>query len=112
MHLHSLFSVAEMKTAKLDGPFDFTKGMPILRIDALKDARRIPIHDGRKFDPGVGTTLYDLASDPKQARPFRDAALETRFHAGIREALRLHHAPPEFYARYGIAEALEPAVEN
>ena len=64
MHLHTLFTVAEMKTAKLREPFDFTKGMPILQIDALMDARRIPIHDNKKFEPGVGTTLYDLQADP------------------------------------------------
>ena len=92
MHLHSMFSAAEMRTSKLVGPFDFTKGMQVLRIDALKDARRIPIHDNKKFDPGVGTTLYDLATDPKQIRPFRDAVLERRFHAGIDEQLR---APSE-----------------
>ena len=64
MHLHSLFIGAEMKTAQLAGPFDFTKDMPLLRIDALKDARRIPMHDDKQFDPGVGTTLYDLSPTP------------------------------------------------
>ena len=102
MHLHTLFSGAEMRTAKLAEPFDFTKQMPLLRIDALKDARRIPMQDGKKFDPGVGTTLYDLATDPKQMRPFRDAAIEQRFHAGIASVLRAHDAPPEFYRRYGV----------
>jgi hypothetical protein len=105
MHLHSLFSAAEMRTSQLVGPFDFTKGMQILKIDALKDARRIPIHDNKAFDPGVGTTLYDLATDPKQTRPFRDAALERRFHAGIADQLRLHQAPAELYARYGVQTA-------
>ena len=108
MHLHSLFSAAEMRTSKLVGPFDFTKGMQVLRIDALKDARRIPIHDNKKFDPGVGTTLYDLATDPKQVRPFRDAVLERRFHAGIDEQLRAHDAPQEMYARFGVRNE-EPA---
>ena len=102
MHLHTLFSVAEMKTTTLVPPFDFTKGMPVMRIDALKDARRIPQHDNKKFDPGVGTTLYDLAADPKQQRPFRDAAIERRFHAGIAHQLRSHDAPTELYGRYGI----------
>jgi hypothetical protein len=102
MHLSSLFSIAEMKTMAIAPPFDFTKGMPVLRIDALKDARRIPIHDGKKFDPGVGTTLYDLATDPRQARPFRDAEIERRFHAGIAKALKAHDAPPEIYTRYGV----------
>ena len=102
MHLHSLFSAAEMKTAELAPPFDFTKGMPILRIDALKDARRIPMHDNRKFDPGVGTTLYDLAADPRQTRPFRDAAIEQRMLEGISRELRVHDGPQELYRRYGV----------
>ena len=102
MHLSSLFSGAEMRTAKLADPFDFTKDMPILRIDALKDARRIPIHDNTKFDPGVGTTLYDLATDPGQQRPFRDAMIEKRFLRGIAEVLAAHDAPPEFFDRYGV----------
>ena len=55
MHLSSLFSAAEMKTAVMAEPFDFTKGMPVMRIDALKDARRIPIHDNKRFDPDFGS---------------------------------------------------------
>jgi hypothetical protein len=102
MHLHSLFSGSEMKTAKLAGPFDFTKDMPILRIDALMDARRIPIHDNKKFDPGVGTTLYDIVDDPKQLKPFRDPAIERRFRDGIARVLAEHDAPPEIHARYGV----------
>jgi hypothetical protein len=76
--------------------------MPVMRVDALKDARRIPIHDNNRFDPGIGTTLYDLATDPKQSKPFRDAALERRFHAGIARELRAHDAPIELYGRYAI----------
>jgi hypothetical protein len=102
MHLHSLFTAAEMKTSQLAGPFDFTKDMPLLRIDALKDARRIPIHDDKLFDPGVGTTLYDLEQDPKQTKPFRHSEIEERIIRGIAEVLSAHDTPPEFYARYGI----------
>src|SRR5205814_9880737 len=102
MHLSSLFSESEMKTAVMAKPFDFTKGMPVMRIDALKDARRIPIHDGKKFDPDFGTTLYDLATDPRQVKPFRDVALEKRFHEGIAHQLRMHDSPPEIYSRYAI----------
>ena len=38
----------------------------------------------------------------QQMRPFRDAAIEQRFHAGIASVLRAHDAPPEFYRRYGV----------
>jgi hypothetical protein len=102
MHLNSLFSASEIKTAVMHPGFDFTKGMPVMRVDALKDARRIPQHDDKKFDPDFGTTLYDLATDPKQLKPFRDAALERRFHLGIAQELRAHDAPTEVYGRYAI----------
>jgi arylsulfatase A-like enzyme len=110
MHLHTLFSAAEMKSSKLAGPFDFTKEMPILKIDALKDARRIPLHDDKYFDPGVGTTLYDLARDPKQFVPFRDAAIERRMLAGIVDVLAAHDAPGEIYTRYGLATVAAKAI--
>ena len=111
MHLHTLFTTAEMKTAKLRPPFDFTKEMPVMQIDALMDARRIPIHDNRKFEPGVGTTLFDLQADPKQERPFRDAAIERRFHAGMARVMRAHDTPAEIYGRYGIDPALADSQE-
>jgi len=109
MHLSTMFSGAEMRTAKLAPPFDFTKDMPILRIDALKDARRIPIHDNKKFDPGVGTTLYDLATDPLQQRPFRDPVIERRILESIANVLAAHDAPAEFYSRYGIRRLADAA---
>jgi len=109
MHLHTLFSAAEMRTARLADPFDFTKEMPILRIDALKDARRIPMHDNKKFDPHVGTTLYDLATDPAQTRPFRDPAIERRFLRGIADVLSAHDTPLEFYDRYGVRRLADAA---
>ena len=109
MHLSTLFSGAEMRTAKLVPPFAFTKDMPVLRIDALKDARRIPIHDDKRFEPGVGTTLYDLAADPAQQRPFRDPLIERRFINGIAGVLAAHDAPPEFYGRYGVKRHADAA---
>jgi arylsulfatase A-like enzyme len=111
MHLHSLFTAAEMKTSELAAPFDFTKEMPLLKIDALKDARRIPMHDNKLFDPGIGTTLYDLERDPKQTKPFRDPDEENRIMQGIAKILSAHDTPPEFYARYGLTNlGEEPGI--
>lgn len=101
-HLACFFSEAEMKTARLAEPFDFTREMPLLRIDALKDARRIPMNDNKVFAPDHGTTLYDLDTDPMQQMPFRNAAIEQRFKEGIVGVLERHHAPAEIYARYGL----------
>jgi arylsulfatase A-like enzyme len=110
MHLNSMFSTPEMETARLVGPFDFTKRMPLLKVDALMDARRIPIHDGRWFED-VGTRLFDLATDPQQVTPFRDSAIEARLMDGIAAVLRGHDAPVEIFGRYGLHHAeLLPAA--
>ena len=103
MHLNVMFSAAELETAKLTGPFNFSKKMPLLKVDALKDARRIPVHDGRWFDD-IGTRLFDLQEDPQQLRPFRDAAIEARLKAGIARILEQHDAPSEIFDRYGVGE--------
>ncbi len=100
MHMTSLFTAAEMRTSQLAGPFDFTKDMPVLRIDALKDARRIPNNDRVGWMPDHGTILYDLARDPGQHEPFRDAAIEARLADGIRAVLAAHDAPEEIYGRF------------
>ncbi len=100
MHMTSLFTPAEMRTSQLAGPFDFTKDMPLLKIDALKDARRIPSNDRVGWAPDHGTTLYDLERDPGQLHPFRDAAMEARFGVGIRAVLAAHDAPEEIYGRF------------
>lgn len=64
------------------------------------------MHDGKLLEPGVGTTLLAVLSDPKQLRPFRDEAIERRILAGITAEMRGHDAPAELFERYGIEVAL------
>ena len=103
MHLSSLFSGAEMKTAKLAPPFDFTKGMPVLRIDALKDARRIPIARRQALRSRRRHDALRPRDRPEQKRPFRDAAIERRFHAGIAACCARTTRRPSSTTRYGVA---------
>ncbi|MCO4319151.1 sulfatase [Phyllobacterium sp. 21LDTY02-6] len=104
MHMTSMFTAAEMKTSELRSAFDFTKQMPVLRIDALRDARRIPNNDRVGWAPDVGTTLYDLQADAAQSRPFRDVGIENRIRERINLALRQHDTPDEYYRRYRLAK--------
>lgn len=80
--------------------FDFTQGMPVLKIPAVKGAKRLPMQGGG-FDD-TETVLYDLTADPGQRAPFRDAVIEARFCAAMSQALRAHDAPPELYARFDL----------
>lgn len=108
-HLRSLFTTEEMQTARLREPFDFTKRMPVLQIDALMNAARIPYHDGERFQD-LGTRLFDIEADPKQEKPFRDPAIEHRMLDSIRTALKEHDCPVELYDRYGLRQDSEIAI--
>ena len=110
MHLHTLFSAEEIRSAALAAPFNFTKGMPVMRIDALRDARRIPIHDGVGFED-VGTKLFDLVADPAQKRPLDDAATTARMRTIVANIFAAHDAPQEMYERMDLispADAAQP----
>lgn len=104
MHLKTLFTAAEMQTARMAGPFDFTKEMPVMQIDALKDARRIPTDDNDTFGD-LGTRLFDLDADPNQERPLRDEDVEMRLLAAVVAIFEAHDAPAEIYSRYGLGGA-------
>ena len=103
-HMTSMFSAAEMRSAEMVGPFRFTKEMPVMKIDARADARRIPNHDNANFQD-LGTRLYDVASDPKQSAPFRDAATELRLQKYLIQCLVKHDCPSEVYDRLGIVSS-------
>jgi arylsulfatase A-like enzyme len=98
-HMTTPFAIKELRTARLVPPFDFTKGVPLLGIDALKDAPRVPNNDGIAFDD-LGTRLYDVAADPRQQCPVKNpAVLETLYREMIDE-LRAHDTPAEVYRWY------------
>ena len=100
-HMRTHFSSDEMRTAEMVAPFGFTKDMPLMKIDALADAQRIPVHDEAVFQD-LGTRLYDLESDPAQSSPFRDAAIEERLQGELVQILAAHECPPELYRRLGL----------
>jgi hypothetical protein len=104
MHIRSRMSIDELRSAELVQGFDFTKGAPLLRIDARKDARRIPIVDGNMFE-NLGTRLYDVLADPNQEKAYRDRTVEVRLREGIAVALREHDCPEEVYERLGLSDA-------
>ena len=104
-HIRSRFSPEELRTAALAEPFDFTKGAPVLRYEALPDAQRAPVQDGTGF-ADVGTVLFDLRQDPRQETPMRNDGVEARLKAGIRAEAEAHDAPDEFLARFGLQPTL------
>jgi len=93
MHMNSLFSVDEIRSAELAQPFQFTKGCPTLRMKG--QAWKNP-HD-------FGTMLFDLKNDPAQDQPIEDAEAEERMIRHMIRLMRMNDAPPEQFERMGVA---------
>ena len=103
-HMRDNFELREIATATLYPGSEFTKGVPVLKIDALPDAKRVPLHDGQSFQD-ARFALFDLKTDPGQERPIRDAEVEARLYGGLRDLLATLDVPASNLRWYG----LEPA---
>ena len=84
------FSVEELKTAQMHPGFGFTKGCPVMRIDAGK----------RNFK--FGDLLYDLEKDPQQLQPIEDEAVKARLTALLIKLMKENEAPAEQFVRLGL----------
>ncbi|NLD45318.1 MAG: sulfatase, partial [Chloroflexi bacterium] len=94
------FSPEELRDATLAPPLPFSKGAPLLRIPA-----RAPTN--KDIAPALlDTLLFDLESDPAQEHPLEDAdgAVEARMVEHLVRLMRENDAPPEQYARLGLAK--------
>lgn len=100
-HLQGFFSVEELRTAEFHSPLDFTKGVPVIRMNALNDARRPPGADRRLFS-SFKTALYDNRCDPNQLHPIDDPATEARLTKAMFEILQQHAATEDFFAWMGL----------
>ena len=72
-----------------------------MKIAALKEAMRVPNHDGQTFQD-QGFALYDLFDDPNQKAPIRDSVVESRLYAGLLDIFQEIDAPEESYTWYGL----------
>jgi arylsulfatase A-like enzyme len=95
-HMREAFAVEELQVNELADPFPFMKGVRPVRIPGrmMRTSHNHP-------DRGR-TVLFDLQSDPGQARPLDDPALEARFADALRAQLRDLHAPAEQFERLGL----------
>ncbi len=94
------FSCAELRAATLHPGFDFTQGVPVLKIPATATAKRPPTQGGGFAD--ATTVLYDLASDPGQETPIDDPTTETRLATAIAHEMQRCDAPDELFRRFDL----------
>lgn len=100
MHNRTLFETRELEHAELNPSFDFTKGVPVLKVPALPDAKRSP-RQGGFVD--ANTRLFDLADDPNQDRPMRHENIEACLCELIVKEMARHDVPLEVYKRWDLS---------
>ncbi len=101
MHMSEPFSLAELRTSSFHSGFDFTKSVPLLKIKALPDAKRVPMNDGLGFED-CEWSLFDLEKDPTQHNPLREPEVERRLYAALADILKSHDTPAEAIDWYGL----------
>lgn len=102
-HMRGPFTVAELSNMSLSRPFDFTKGLQLLKIKARDDSKRPPGHDGIGFTDN-GTRLYDLNLDPKENTPIKNPEVETQLLEHGVNIMRNHDTPEEIFERFALEE--------
>ncbi|MDL2403526.1 sulfatase [Rhizobium mayense] len=97
-HIFSFFTPEELSNASLSAPFEFTKGVPLLKVPVIE---RTPMN--QHYGPGAmienDTRLYDLVSDPGQDHPLRDESVEAAMTELMLGLMRDNDAPPEAFTR-------------
>lgn len=103
-HIFDFFHEDELRAATLAPPLDFSRDMPLLKVPV---GERSAMY--KTYGPGCllenETRLYDLASDPAQANPLDDPALEARMAEAMVALMGEVGAPPEAYARLALEAA-------
>lgn len=92
-HMRAMFSPSELAGAELVKTFSFTKGCPVLKIEAVNR-----MGDTTSF----GSALYDLDKDPQQMNRLDDEKLIQHFKEEIRKDMDVNDAPSELYERLGV----------
>jgi arylsulfatase A-like enzyme len=99
-HMTKMFTVEELRSASLVGPFDFTKGVPLLRIAhrSKADSKTHSFHFPEKMED-TDTVLYDVEADPGQTTPVDDPAVKKRLNDELFRLMAENDAPPEAVKR-------------
>ena len=93
-HITARFTPEELRGATLAAPFDWTKGVPLLKVPVIE---RSPMY--HNYGPGCllenETRLYDLVADPGQQVPLADAGRRgSGWSRRWRALMRATDAPP------------------
>jgi len=95
-HMRALFTLDEMRTARMAEPFSFTKGCPVMKIRITPNPRFV---NAQKEGEDL---LFDLAKDPAQQTPIEAPDVKARLLNAMKSLFDENDAPEEMYARYAL----------
>lgn len=101
-HMLQPFTAEELGRAELVHDLPYARGTPVLRIPVIPQSPWFNSHGPRVMED-TRSAVYDTLTDPAQARPLADAAIEARLLDQMSRLLGVHNAPPEAFRRLGIA---------
>lgn len=99
-HMAAPFSAEELKTATMVEPFNFTKGLPLMRVEPSNGNAQGGFDILNNWTEG--SVLYDLFQDPGQNAPIKDGPTIERLTQAICSQMKAHDAPAELYKYYGL----------
>ena len=95
-----MFTPEELKGASLAGPFDFTKGVQLLRVPhkSKADTKTHSYHFPEAMED-TETVIYDLEKDPGQTTPITDQKIISKFNDALFILMKENDAPAEAIKR-------------
>ena len=103
-HLRQFFTLNELKTAKLNEPFSFTKGVPVLKIQNDEVGPAIGNETGGKDDmkfEDTNTAIYNIEEDPGQLKNIVNSSEKERLLEEMKRKMIENDAPSEVLERFG-----------
>ncbi len=102
-HLRQFFTLNELKTAKLNKPFSFTKGVPVLKIQNDEAGPAIGNETGGKDDmkfEDTNTAIYNIEEDPGQLKNIVNSYEKERLLEEMKRKMIENDAPSEVLERF------------
>jgi len=93
-HMTGFFGKDELKTMEITNQFEFTEGIPVLKIEAI----RFNSVNSYPF----GTLLFDLEADPKQEKPINNKDIEEKMKKILVKLMKSNESPEEQFIRLGL----------
>jgi arylsulfatase A-like enzyme len=101
-HMRAMFKTDELQKTVMSEPLSFTKGCPVMKIEARTALSQFQ----------YGDRLYDLEMDPGQEAPIDSPQREAMMLTALRQLMAESNAPADEYTRLGIPQDDEVITAN